>query len=60
MKVYRIWNETRQVWITTNKTIWVSERNAKIAVANLKSRWYYSEDVFKIFEYELIREKEIV
>lgn len=59
MKVYRIWNETKQEWLTTNKTIWTSERNAKLAISNIKVNYSFRNWVFKIFEYELCNEKEI-
>lgn len=60
MKVYRIWNETKQEWLKTDKTIWASKRNAKLAISNIKSSYSFSTWVFKIFEYELCNEKELV
>lgn len=60
MKVYRIWNETKQEWLTTDKTFWTSKRNAKLAITNAKSAWHHRNAVFKIFEYELTNEKEII
>ena len=53
MKVYRIWNETKQEWLMTDKTIWMSKSNAKKAIAYIKHNYSYKNWVFKIFQYEL-------
>ncbi len=60
MKVYRIWNETKQEWLMTDKTIWMSKSNAKKAIAYIKHNYSYKNWVFKIFQYELTNEMEIV
>ena len=60
MKVYRIWNETKQEWLTTDKTLWLSKSNAKKAIAFIKHNYSFRNWVFKIFEYELCNEKEII
>ncbi len=57
MKVYRIWNETKQEWLMT---VWMSKSNAKKAIAYIKHNYSYKNWVFKIFQYELTNEMEIV
>lgn len=59
MKVFRIWNETAQEWLTTNKTIWLSKSNANRAIAFIKQHPSYKTLTFKIFQYELTNEVEI-
>lgn len=60
MKVYRIWIENKQEWLITNKAIWSSKANAKGAIAYMKRYASFKTWVFKIFEYELTNEREII
>lgn len=62
MKVYRIWNETKQEWLTTganSKTLWTSARNAKLAIRNIKSNYNFRNWIFKIYEFDLTNQKEV-
>lgn len=71
MKVYRIWNETKQEWMTSNNNyvgVYLSLESVRRAFYQFRGQqelYRYSKrdfypDVFKIFEYELTNEKEIV